>query len=377
MEPYNLGTFNTMSLGVGIVGLPNVGKSTLFNALTRAQNAEAANYPFCTIEPNKATVPLTDARLDALAAIAEPAQVIKATVDFIDIAGLVRGASHGEGLGNKFLANIRECDAVLQVVRCFTDDDVVHVEGGIDPIRDIEIVETELVLADMQSLEKRIDRVGRQARGDKELRKEVEAMEQLMRHLNDGKPARAFPREPADPVVNALKDLQLLTDKPVIYCANVDENDLAAENEQVKRVKDFAAGRNCDVVVISAKMESDLAGLSDAERDDFLASYGLKESGLEQTARMAYHTLGLASYFTAGPKEVRAWTFRRGWTAPKCAGVIHTDFEHGFIRAEVISFDDYVSHKGEAGAKSAGVMRVEGKEYTVRDGDVMHFLFNV
>ncbi len=366
-----------MALGVGIVGLPNVGKSTLFNALTRAQNAEAANYPFCTIEPNKATVPLADARLDALAAIAKPAQVIKATVDFIDIAGLVRGASRGEGLGNKFLANIRECDAVLQVVRCFTDDDVVHVEGDIDPFRDIEIIETELVLADMQSLEKRIDRVGRQARADKDLRKEVESMEHLMRHLNDGNPARTFPRSPANPIVNALKDLQLLTDKPVIYCANVDENDLSADNDQLKRVKEFAAGKNCDVIVISAKMEAELAGLSDAERDDFMASYGLKESGLEQTARMAYHTLGLASYFTAGPKEVRAWTFRRGWTAPKCAGVIHTDFEHGFIRAEVIAFDDYVKHKGEAGAKSAGVMRVEGKEYVVRDGNVMHFLFNV
>jgi hypothetical protein len=366
-----------MALGVGIVGLPNVGKSTLFNALTHAQNAEAANYPFCTIDPNKATVPLADARLDALAAIAKPAQVIKATVDFIDIAGLVRGASRGEGLGNKFLANIRECDAVLQVVRCFTDGDVVHIEGGIDPIRDIEIIETELVLADMQSLEKRIDRIGRQARAEKELRKEVEAMEQLMRHLNDGKPARTFPRDPALPIADTLKELQLLTDKPMIYCANIDEGDLCAENEQVRRVKSFAAEKKCDVIVISAKVEAELAGLPDTERDDFLASYGLEESGLDQTARMAYHTLGLASYFTAGPAEVRAWTFHRGWTAPKCAGVIHTDFEHGFIRAEVIAFDDYVTHNGEAGAKAAGVMRLEGKEYLVQDGDVMHFLFNV
>lgn len=366
-----------MALGVGIVGLPNVGKSTLFNALTRAQNAEAANYPFCTIEPNKATVPLSDVRLNALEKIAKPEQVIKATVDFIDIAGLVRGASKGEGLGNKFLANIRECSAVLQVVRCFADDDVVHVEGGIDPIRDIEIIETELILADMQSLEKRIDRVGRMARADKDLRKEVDAMELLAKHLNDEKPARTFPRGEADPILPALSDLQLLTDKPVIYCANVGENDLSGESEQVARVKAYAATKGCDVVLISAKMEAELAGLSDAERDDFLASYGLKEGGLDQTARMAYHTLGLASYFTAGPKEVRAWTFHRGWTAPKCAGVIHTDFERGFIRAEVISYEDYVRLNGEAGAKGAGVMRVEGKDYIVQDGDVMHFLFNV
>jgi GTP-binding protein YchF len=367
----------TMALGVGIVGLPNVGKSTLFNALTRAQNAEAANYPFCTIEPNKATVPLSDVRLDALEKIAKPEKVVKATVDFIDIAGLVRGASKGEGLGNKFLANIRECSAVLQVVRCFADDDVVHVEGGIDPIRDIEIVETELILADMQSLEKRIDRVGRMARADKDLRKEVEAMELLAKHLNDEKPARTFPRGEADPILSALSDLQLLTDKPVIYCANVGENELSGDHAQVARVKAYAAAKGCDVVVISAKMEAELAGLSDAERDDFLASYGLKEGGLDQTARMAYHTLGLASYFTAGPKEVRAWTFHRGWSAPKCAGVIHTDFERGFIRAEVIAYDDYVRLNGEAGAKAAGVMRVEGKEYIVQDGDVMHFLFNV
>jgi GTP-binding protein YchF len=366
-----------MALGVGIVGLPNVGKSTLFNALTHAQNAEAANYPFCTIEPNKATVPLADARLEPLAKIAKPEQVIKATVDFIDIAGLVRGASKGEGLGNKFLANIRESSAILQVLRCFSDDDVVHVEGGIDPIRDSEIIETELILADMQSLEKRIDRVGRMARADKELRKEVAAMELLAKHLNDGQPVRTFPRAESDPVLTTLTELQFLTDKPVIYCANVDEKELALEGEQVKRVKAYAASKGCDVVVISAKMEAELAGLSDAERDDFLSSYGLKESGLDQTARMAYHTLGLASYFTAGPKEVRAWTFRRGWTAPKCAGVIHTDFERGFIRAEVIAYEDYVRLNGESGAKAAGLMRVEGKEYIVQDGDVIHFLFNV
>ena len=366
-----------MALGVGIVGLPNVGKSTLFNALTRAQNAEAANYPFCTIEPNKATVPVADVRLEALAKIAKPDKIVKATVDFIDIAGLVRGASKGEGLGNKFLANIRETSAIIQVVRCFEDDDVVHVEGGIDPIRDIEIIETELVLADMQSLEKRIDRITRQSRADKELRKEVDAMELLMKHLDAGQPVRTYPRGEADPIENTLTELQLLTDKPVIYCANTGEGDLGADSAQVTRVKEYAAQKKCDVVVISAKMEAEMAGLSDAERDDFLASYGLKECGLDQTVRMAYHTLGLASYFTAGPMEVRAWTFHRGWTAPKCAGVIHTDFERGFIRAEVIAFDDYVRLNGEAGAKAAGVMRVEGKEYLFKDGDVVHFLFNV
>jgi GTP-binding protein YchF len=366
-----------MALGVGIVGLPNVGKSTLFNALTRAQNAEAANYPFCTIEPNKATVPVADARLDALAKIVNPAQIIKATVDFIDIAGLVRGASKGEGLGNQFLSNIRETNAIIHVVRCFADDDVVHVEGGIDPVRDIEIIETELVLADIQALEKRLERIGRQARADKELRKEVEAMEALMKHLNEGHPARTYVRGEADPIENTLTELQFLTDKPVIYCANIGEGDISAESEQVARVKAYAATKGCDTVVISAKMEAEMAGLSDAERNEFLSSYGLTESGLDQTVRMAYHTLGLASYFTAGPKEVRAWTFHRGWGAPKCAGVIHSDFERGFIRAEVIAYADYIRLNGEAGAKAAGVMRVEGKDYIVQDGDVMHFLFNV
>ncbi len=366
-----------MSLGVGIVGLPNVGKSTLFNALTRAQNAEAANYPFCTIEPNKATVPVPDSRLEALAKIAKPGKIIHATVDFIDIAGLVRGASKGEGLGNKFLANIREADAILHVVRCFEDENVVHVETGVDPLRDIGIIETELVLADMQSLEKRLDRVGRQARADKDLRKEVEAMEALMAHLNTGAPARSFARADSDPILTTLFELQLLTDKPVIYCANIGEGELAADNAAVKAVRDHAASVGADIVVISARMESELVGMSDAERADFLSSYGLSESGLDQTIRMAYHTLGLASYFTAGPIEVRAWTFHRGWAAPKAAGVIHTDFERGFIRAEVISFDDYVRLGGEAPCRGAGLLRLEGKEYEVRDGDVMHFLFNV
>ncbi len=366
-----------MGLGVGIVGLPNVGKSTLFNALTRAQNAESANYPFCTIEPNKALVPMSDERLDKLAAIARPEKISRATVEFIDIAGLVRGASKGEGLGNKFLANIREVDAILHVVRSFTDDDVVHVEGGIDPLRDIEIIETELLLADMQALEKRIERVGKQARADKELRKEVEAMEALLAHVNQGHPIRTFRYGVGNPIETTLKENHFLTAKPVIYCANVGEDELDKPSDFVNKIGVFARERGCDVVTISAKMESELASLSDEERIDFLASYNLTESGLEQTARMAYHTLGLASYFTAGPKEVRAWTFHRGWKAPRCAAVIHTDFERGFIRAEVIKYADYIMHNGETGAKTAGVMRVEGKDYEVQDGDVMHFLFNV
>ncbi len=366
-----------MALGVGIIGLPNVGKSTIFNALTRTQNAEAANYPFCTIEPNKATVPVPDGRLEQVAAICKPAQIIHATVDFIDIAGLVRGASKGEGLGNKFLANIREVDAILHVVRCFDDENVVHVEGGVDPVRDIGIVETELVLADIQALEKRMERISRQARADKDLRKELDAMEALQKHLNEGRPAAAFPRAEGDAILPVLADLQLLTDKRTIYCANVGEVEAIAGNAQVEQVRAHAAQAGADVIVISARVESELVGLSDAERVEFLSSYGLKESGLDQTSRQAYHTLGLVSYFTAGPKEARAWTIHRGWKAPQAAGVIHTDFERGFIRAEVVALADYLRLGGEAACRAAGLLRVEGKEYTVQDGDVMHFLFNV
>ncbi len=366
-----------MSLAVGIVGLPNVGKSTLFNALTRAQNAEAANYPFCTIEPNKATVPVRDDRAEALAAIGKSGKILHATVDFIDIAGLVRGASKGEGLGNKFLANIREADAILQVVRCFDNDDVVHVEGTVDPIRDIEIIETELVLADLQSLEKRIERIGRQARADKDLRREVEAMQLLLAHVNEGNPVRTYPRTENDALDATLAELQFLTDKPIIYVANVSEDALAADNEHVTRLKAHAQAAGCGTVTICASVEAEMAGLSDDERNEFLQSYGLAESGLDITIRKAYHTLGLMSYFTVGPMETHAWTIRRGWTAPKAAGVIHSDFERGFIRAEVISFADYTTHKGEAGAKAAGLMRLEGKEYVMQDGDVVHFLFNV
>lgn len=373
-----------MSLGVGIVGLPNVGKSTLFNALTRTQHAEAANYPFCTIEPNKATVPLADSRLDELAKIVNPAQIIKATVDFIDIAGLLRGASRGEGLGNKFLANIREADAILHVVRCFDDPDVLHViDGGnkatpVDPVGDAQVIETELILADMETLSKRADRFSREAKADPKKRPEAEAMRALLAHLNEGKPVSSFPRGEGSPILPVLKDLNFLTDKPVIYCANVSEDNVTGDgNPRVEALKAYAEKRGSGMVVISAKMEADLAGLTDEERNEFLSSYGLTEGGLDKTIRLAYHTLGLASYFTAGPKEVRAWTFHRGWKAPKCAGIIHTDFERGFIRAEVIAYDDYIKYRGVAGVRSAGVLRSEGKDYEMKDGDVVEFLFNV
>ena len=372
-----------MSLAVGIVGLPNVGKSTLFNALTKKQQAAAENYPFCTIEPNTAVVEVEDKRLEALAKIVNPAQIIKATVDFTDIAGLVKGASKGEGLGNKFLANIRECDAILHVVRCFENDDIIHVqEGGnksapIDPVGDAEVIETELVLADMEQLQRRYDKVKKEAQAKVALRPEAEACAALLKHLEDGKPVRAFPRAEGDAILPVLKELHFLTDKPVIFCANVADDNVTGEgNPHVEALKAYATKNGSELVVICAQMEADLAGLSDAEAKEFLESYGLSESSLDRTIRLAYHTLGLASYFTAGPKEVRAWTFRRGWKAPKCAGVIHTDFEKGFIRAEVIAFDDYVKNNGVAGARSAGALRPEGKEYLMQDGDVVEFLFN-
>ena len=372
-----------MSLAVGIVGLPNVGKSTLFNALTKKQQAAAENYPFCTIEPNTAVVEVEDKRLDALAEIAHPQQIIKATVDFTDIAGLVKGASKGEGLGNKFLANIRECDAILHVVRCFENDDIIHVqEGGnksapIDPVGDAEVIETELILADMEQLQRRYDKVKKEAQAKVALRPEAEACAALLKHLEEGRPVRAFLRKEGDAILPVLKELHFLTDKPVIFCANVSDDDVTGEgNPHVAALREYAAKGGSELVVICAQMEADLAGLSDAEAKEFLESYGLKESSLDRTIKLAYHTLGLASYFTAGPKEVRAWTFRRGWKAPKCAGVIHTDFEKGFIRAEVIAFDDYVKNGGVAGARSAGALRPEGKEYQMQDGDVVEFLFN-
>ncbi len=366
-----------MALSIGIVGLPNVGKSTLFNALTKAQNAEAANYPFCTIEPNKAPVAVPDKRLDALAEIVKPQRVLHATVDFIDIAGLVRGASKGEGLGNQFLANIRECAAILEVVRCFDDENITHVDGAIDPLRDIETIETELLLADIQSAEKRFERLQKMAKGDKDAKAAAEEVARLLEHMNAGNPASTFEARESDAFQLAWREMGLLTAKKIIYCANVDETGIGEENAHVLRVRELAASRGADVVKICAKIEEELQGLSDEEQAEMLGSYGIDESGLVSIIRTGYHTLGLASYFTAGEKEVRAWTIKQGWKAPQGAGVIHTDFERGFIRAEVIAYDDYVKHRSEAACRSAGVLRVEGKEYVMQDGDVVHFLFNV
>jgi GTP-binding protein YchF len=372
-----------MGLAVGIVGLPNVGKSTLFNALTKRQQAAAENYPFCTIEPNSAIVEVADQRLEKLAELAKPEQIIRATVEFTDIAGLVKGASKGEGLGNKFLANIRECDAILHVVRCFENDDIIHVqEGGnksapIDPVGDAEVIETELILADMEQLQKRYDKVKKEAQAKPPMRPEAEACAALLKHLEEGNPVRSFPRKEGDAILPVLRELHFLTEKKVIYCANVADNNVTGEgNAHVAALKAYADRQGCAMVVICAQIEADLAGLADDEAKEFLQSYGLEQSSLDRTIKLAYETLGLASFLTAGPKEVRAWTFRRGWKAPKCAGVIHTDFEKGFIRAQVVAYEDYVKYGGEAGAREHGVLRPEGKEYEMKDGDVVEFMFN-
>ena len=365
------------------MGLPNVGKSTLFNALTKKQQAAAENYPFCTIEPNSAIVEVADSRLEKLAELAKPEQIIRATVEFTDIAGLVKGASKGEGLGNKFLANIRECDAILHVVRCFENDDIIHVqEGGnksapIDPVGDAEVIETELILADMEQLQKRYDKVKKEAQAKPPMRPEAEACAALLKHLEEGNPVRSFPRKEGDAILPVLRELHFLTDKKVIYCANVADDNVTGEgNAHVAALKAYADKQGCAMVVICAQMEADLAGLTDDEAKEFLQSYGLEQSSLDRTIKLAYETLGLASFLTAGPKEVRAWTFRRGWKAPKCAGVIHTDFEKGFIRAQVVAYEDYVKYGGEAGAREHGVLRPEGKEYEMKDGDVVEFMFN-
>ena len=366
-----------MSLSIGIVGLPNVGKSTLFNALTKAQNAQAANYPFCTIEPNKATVAVPDKRVDALTAKAKPQKTIHASVDFIDIAGLVRGASKGEGLGNQFLATIRECAAIVQVVRCFEDENITHVDGGVNPLRDVETIETELLLADLQSVEKRLEKLQKMAKGSKDAKAAAELMQGLLAHLNDGKPAAGFALPDNETFLASWRELGLITAKPVIYCANVDEAAVADGNAFVDDLRALAAGRKAGFACICAKLEEELQGLPEEEQAEMLTSYGIEESGLVRIIRTGYATLGLCSYFTAGPDEVRAWTIHQGWKAPQAAGVIHTDFERGFIRAEVISFEDYMSHESEAACRADGVLRVEGKEYVVEDGDIMHFLFNV
>lgn len=366
-----------MGLSIGIVGLPNVGKSTLFNALTKAQNAAAANYPFCTIEPNKAIVEVADKRLERLSDIVKPQRVQKATVEFTDIAGLVRGASKGEGLGNQFLSHIRETSAIVHVVRCFENELIIHVDGTVDPLRDIEIINTELVLADIQTLENRIMRLDKQARGDKKAQPLLELAKRVIDHLGSGKPAVSFNERESETFRELTREISLLSLKPVIYAANVDEDGLSDDNEYVKAVHKFAAEHGSESVKICAKIEEEMAGMSDEERDEFLEALGVSESGLDQIINHGYHALGLISYFTAGVKEVRAWTIERGWTAPKAASVIHDDFERGFIRAEVIAYDDFIAYAGEAGARNAGKLRTEGKGYLVSNGDVMHFLFNV
>jgi hypothetical protein len=363
-----------MGFKCGIVGLPNVGKSTLFNALTQTAAAEAANYPFCTIEPNVGEVGVPDERLDKLAATAGSAQIIPTRLTFVDIAGLVRGASKGEGLGNKFLSHIREVDAVAYVLRCFEDDDITHVENRIDPLADAEVVETELMLADMESLEKRVAATEKKAKaGDKDSKALLVVMEKALAPLREGKPARTADITPEERAL--FTGLQLLTSKPVVYVCNVEESSAAEGNTYSKKVEERAKAEGAVSVVISAKIEAEFAGLPAADRDEFLAEMGLKEPGLNRLIRAGYKLLDLVTYFTVGPKEARAWTITRGTKGPAAAGVIHTDFEKGFIRAETIAYDDYVGLGGEAGAKDAGKMRLEGKEYVVKDGDVMHFRF--
>ena len=364
-----------MALKVAIVGLPNVGKSTLFNALTKTASAQAANYPFCTIEPNTGDVAVPEPRLNQLAEIAGSKEIIPSRITFVDIAGLVRGASKGEGLGNQFLANIRDCDAIAFVARCFIDDDITHVEDRIDPIADLEIIETELMLADMESLERRRVQMEKRAKGgDKESQLNLKLVDLALAQLNIGKPARTAEVSKEDR--KAWDMLQLLTALPALYVSNVDEGSADKGNELSDLVAARAASDNAKAVVISAKIDSELAVLDEAEQLEFLETLGLAEPGLNRVIREAYALLGLQSYFTVGPKEARAWTIHIGDTAPQAAGVIHTDFEKGFIRAETIAFDDYVSLRGEAKAREAGKLRAEGKSYVVKDGDVMNFLFN-
>lgn len=362
-------------LRAGIVGLPNVGKSTLFNALVANAKAQAANYPFCTIEPNTGIVAVPDERLKLLADISSSIDTVPARVEFVDIAGLVKGASQGEGLGNQFLANIREVDAIVHVVRCFEDDDIIHVSGSVDPVRDAEIINLELGLADLSQIEKRIDRARKQARTSKEAQVEVAALEKLLPVLNEGKPARQVALTEEEELL--IKPLGLLTRKPIIYAANVAEDDLATGNDWVKQVKALAAQENAQAVVVSAQVESELVELSEAERSDFLSALGVEEGGLKSLIRATYDLLGLRTYFTTGPKETRAWTIHAGMTAPQAAGVIHTDFERGFIRAETVAYKDLVSTGAMNAAKEKGLVRSEGKEYVVQEGDVMLFRFNV
>ena len=364
-----------MGFKTGIVGLPNVGKSTLFNALTRTAAAQAANFPFCTIEPNVGEVAVPDSRLDILASIAGSKQIIPTRMTFVDIAGLVKGASKGEGLGNQFLANIRECDAIAHVVRCFEDGDITHVEGKIDPINDIEVIDTELMLADLESVEKRLPNVSRKAKsGDKEAVEQEALLKAALAALSDGKPARIV--DVSDDQLKAWDMLQLITSKPVLYVCNVAESDAAKGNDFSARVAERAKTEGAAYVVISARIEEEISQLPAEDAALFLEEMGLEEPGLDRLIRAGHKLLGLQTYFTVGPKEARAWTIPEGCSAPKAAGVIHGDFERGFIRAETIAYDDFVANKGEIGAREAGKLRIEGKSYVVKDGDVMHFLFN-